>query len=439
VGTAINFFSSRNHAQPQGDWLCNKPTIYLPLSRRDSAHANKLKLHYLLAFSGSFPLSLDSCSLVLKRVQQLVAMTLRPVASLLYVPPQSHFSLCVLLLASIAHCRSLSAEPKLLYQGFKVPRDVEKRMIQRPKPSGEISKRDIKLRVTVAVKLNLRPKPEQLTFLKRFSLPEQDKLLRDAQKEAPELTTAIRPIKIHLSAHRRSLDYRDYGCVTEVKDQKAKNPNCYACWAFASIAAFESSWAIANNQKPIVASEQAILSCSKDGDCEGGFWAFPFICDSGVPTEEEFNYQANRSPCPRGFLEIYKGNNWGFVSGDPKQPMPTIEEIKQALVEHGPVAAGIVATDQLEAFGKKNRSKGKVYSEDTRFDCCDVNHAIAIIGWNDDKRGGAWLIKNSWGTQWGDEGYFWIKYNSNLVGFLAAWIDSRSLALEQAPQLLSAY
>jgi len=366
-------------------------------------------------------------------------MSLRSIASMVWVRTQSQFWLCAAVLASIAYCGSVSAEPQILYQGFNVPRDVQKRMIQRPKPSQKISTQDRKLRAKVVVdkltkpqQTSRRSKLELLTFLKDFSVPEQAKFLRDAQKESPEFTKTIRSIEIHLSAKLRSLDYRDYGCVTEVKNKDLNDPGCNACWAFASIAAFESSWAITHNQKPIVASEQALLSCSKDGNCKsGGFWAFPSICDTGVPAEDELNYQANHFPCSQSSLKMYKGSNWGFVSGDSNRPMPTVEEIKQALVDHGPIAAGIVASTDLKAFGNNNQSHGRVYSEKVSYHCSDAKHAIAIVGWNDDKGGGAWLIKNSWGKGWGDGGYLWIKYHSNLVGFLGAWIDSPNPVLER--------
>jgi cathepsin L len=55
----------------------------------------------------------------------------------------------------------------------------------------------------------------------------------------------------------------------------------------------------------------------------------------------------------------------------------------------------------------------------------NVNHGVTLIGWDDNKQ--AWLIKNSWGTGWGEDGYMWINYNSNSIGYRAAWVQARNI------------
>ena len=51
----------------------------------------------------------------------------------------------------------------------------------------------------------------------------------------------------------------------------------------------------------------------------------------------------------------------------------------------------------------------------------DVNHVVVLIGWDDQRQ--AWLVKNSWGETWGEQGFGWIAYGSNNVGLYAAWIQ----------------
>ena len=52
----------------------------------------------------------------------------------------------------------------------------------------------------------------------------------------------------------------------------------------------------------------------------------------------------------------------------------------------------------------------------------NVNHMVTLVGWDDDLQ--AWLIKNSWGEYWGENGYMWINYFSNKIGYGAAWVQA---------------
>ena len=94
--------------------------------------------------------------------------------------------------------------------------------------------------------------------------------------------------------------------------------------------------------------------------------------------------------------------------------MPTVEQLKTALVKHGPIVAGIYYDRCLANY------RGGVFNEQNNN---SINHVVVLIGWDDDKM--AWLIKNSWGTEWGENGFGWIKYGSNNIGQFAAWIDAR--------------
>jgi predicted secreted protein len=104
-----------------------------------------------------------------------------------------------------------------------------------------------------------------------------------------------------------------------------------------------------------------------------------------------------------------------------------------ALVQHGPLAVCITATDALQGYA------GGVFDEGST---ADINHVVTLIGWNDDKQ--AWIIKNSWGSTWGEEaggpqgqkGYAYVSYTKgNNIGFAAAWIDAKQQNF--GPNLLS--
>jgi cathepsin L len=101
--------------------------------------------------------------------------------------------------------------------------------------------------------------------------------------------------------------------------------------------------------------------------------------------------------------------------------LPAPAEIKRALCEHGPLAVAVRVNDAFQAYsGGVFNAQDKACKGDGK---C-VNHAVTIMGWDDSKQ--AWLVKNSWGTMWGEQGYMWIRYTSNDVGYGAAWVESPS-------------
>jgi cathepsin L len=216
------------------------------------------------------------------------------------------------------------------------------------------------------------------------------------------------------SATAAAFNWQTVGKVTPVKDQRS----CGSCWVFGTAAAFESSWAIRNNQL-IDVSEQDILSCSKtisgngNGDCGGGWmeWVAKYLLVQGTGTEASKPYTAANGTCTP-IARPYFASSWGFVAGTGQ---PTVAQLKAALCAHGVLSVGVNATAHFQAY------TGGVFNEAAP----GLNHCVALVGWDDSK--GAWLIKNSWNTGWGMSGYMWIKYGSNSIGSHAVWVDARAI------------
>ncbi|MGB8509739.1 MAG: C1 family peptidase [Pyrinomonadaceae bacterium] len=227
-------------------------------------------------------------------------------------------------------------------------------------------------------------------------------------------------LQIKCSASLKSWDWRKSGKVTPVKSQI-----CGTCWDFTSMGAYEGSYAIRNNQM-IDASEQHILNCASAGSCAGGWWmpVFDYMISNGTDSEAAHAFTGNDSlSCPTGHSTPYRATAWGFVGSNYTQ-IPPVGAIKQSLCEHGPNAIAVMVDSPFQHY------TGGVFDEtDQHFDW--INHGVTLIGWDDTK--GAWLIKNSWGTGWGEtggfgseKGYMWISYGSNNIGIATAWVDAKS-------------
>jgi Papain family cysteine protease len=206
-------------------------------------------------------------------------------------------------------------------------------------------------------------------------------------------------------------DWREEGVSSPVMDQQ----QCGSCWDFAGCSAFEECWKFVNRQT-INVSEQHVLDCNPRGrDCGGGWIsdAFDLITDIGIARESDYPYIGSSVSCNQALSKPYKAYAWGYVGDD--DGVPSVDELKKALYYNGPLAICVNAT---EAFSKFRSLPGEVFNEGASG---TVNHCVTLVGWDDNQR--AWLIKNSWGLGgWGDQGYGWVAYGTNNIGFGAAWI-----------------
>lgn len=206
----------------------------------------------------------------------------------------------------------------------------------------------------------------------------------------------------------RHFDWRENQGATPVRDQGP----CGSCWAFATHGAFEGSYRIRRNTDADT-SEQDSLDCSGYGDCSGGWWAFQYLIDDGSATEGNYPYTAQKGTCNSTVERPYGAVIWGYVENSTE--IPSVTKLKEALCRYGPLAVAVRATRLFQAY------KSGVFNER---DTGSVNHGVTLIGWDDDMQ--AWLIKNSWGPVWGEEGYMWIHYQSNSIGSYASWVQAKS-------------
>jgi hypothetical protein len=169
-------------------------------------------------------------------------------------------------------------------------------------------------------------------------------------------------------------------------------------------------------------SEQYLLSCNVDGwSCSGGWWAHdyhwwkkpPGETDAGAVREEEFAYTGSGStPCAAPYVNRERIVSWSYVG--PTLGVPSVDAIKQAIYTQGPVAAGLYIGSHFQGYD------GDVFESSQTG---TPNHAVLLVGLDDDQgTNGVWILRNSWGTWWGEDGYMRIGYGVSNVGYSANYV-----------------
>ena len=213
-----------------------------------------------------------------------------------------------------------------------------------------------------------------------------------------------------------SYNWCDEGICTTVKNQGS----CGSCWAFATVGPLELNIKWKDGQE-VDLSEQWLVSCNQDGwGCGGGWWAHDyhqFATDpcggTGTVDEADFPYSATDEACNCPYDHDYLIDAWGYV--DDTVDIPSIAEIKQALLDYGPLSVACCVNAEFQAY------TGGIFNGPT---CSDINHGVTLVGWDDSQgASGVWIIRNSWGPGWGESGYMRIEYGVCDMCYGAAYVD----------------
>ncbi len=201
--------------------------------------------------------------------------------------------------------------------------------------------------------------------------------------------------------------------VTPVKNQGS----CGACWTFAAMGSIESRWKILGYGTHDL-SEDNLNNCNgfDYGSCNGGnldMTAAYLSRKSGPMSETDDPFSVTPNACPSGLFE--QGYVYDICY------LPTDDNtIKQALIDYGAIYTNMFYDD-----ANYNSSDFTYYCSGSS----STNHAVLLVGWDNNKvtagGTGAWIIKNSWGTSWGESGFFYISYNDALVNTTVGYFPSR--------------
>jgi len=208
-----------------------------------------------------------------------------------------------------------------------------------------------------------------------------------------------------------SMDWRTKGYVTKVKNQG----QCGSCWAFSTTGSLEGQHFKAANALMSL-SEQQLVDCSKaEGNkgCQGGLMdnGFKYIVkNKGIDTEESYKYDAKTGrKC-----KATKGTVGATMSSFVDVKRGDIDALESALATIGPISVAMDASHMSFQHYKTG-----IYNE-PKCSSIKLDHGVLAVGYGSgsvEDAGDFWIIKNSWGTIWGDEGYFKIvKSTKNMCG-----------------------
>lgn len=212
-----------------------------------------------------------------------------------------------------------------------------------------------------------------------------------------------------------SWDWRTLGKVTPVRNQGG----CGSCWAFGTVGVMESAILIAGGSATDL-SEQYLVSCNTNGySCNGGWWAHSYHVDrlgksqtdSGAVLESAKPYTATNGTCTVAYNHPYKAYKWHFITG---YSIPTVDQIKAAIYNYGPVSAAVCVAGGFSGY------RSGIFTENNT---CggSPNHAVVLVGWNDADQ--TWIMRNSWGSGWGENGYMRIRWGKSLIGYAASYLE----------------
>jgi hypothetical protein len=195
------------------------------------------------------------------------------------------------------------------------------------------------------------------------------------------------------------LDWRVKNAVTPVKDQG----QCGSCWAFAVTETLESAYYIKTGDLEVLAPQELVDCDTNSFGCAGGYpeLALQYVEEHGLVLESEYPYTAIDGVC--------KGKDSNYKMSQCFEVPANDEALLQKAVVAAPLVVLIEADQRVFQFYQSGIITADVCGQ-------NLDHAVQLVGYGTDDDMDYWLVRNSWGVNWGEKGYVKLQRNSDVTG-----------------------